>query len=100
MRRPLAALVPLIFVAGCTETHWSVLPYPIPVEIAGTGGGLLARATVDNTTAPFPVAVDTGTILTAYDDGSGRTHAHLGDLAVFGVDASGAAIPRLSITDV
>lgn len=94
------ALVPLLLVAGCTETQWSVLPYPIPLELAGAGGGLLAQASVDGTSAPFPVAVDTGTILTTYDDGTGRTSARNGDLTMYGIDAGGAAIPRLSITNV
>ena len=42
------ALVPLAIVAGgCTETHTSVLPYPIPLELSGDGGGLeIGRAHV------------------------------------------------------
>lgn len=87
-------------VAGCTETHWSVLPYPIPLALSGAGGGLVARATVGGTSEPFPVAVDTGTVLTTYDDGSGRTRGLTSDLTMYGIDAAGAAVPRLSITHV
>jgi hypothetical protein len=60
----------------------------------------MARATVDGTTAPFAVVVDTGTVLTTFDDGSGRARAQLGDLTVYGIDAAGASVPRLAITDV
>jgi hypothetical protein len=94
-------LVPLVgVVAGCTDTHWSVLPYPIPLALSGPGGGLMARATVDGTTTPFPVVVDTGTILTSYDDGSGLARAFRGSLTMFGVDAAGNAVPRLALTGV
>ena len=44
------------------------------------------------------VMVDTGTILTVYDDGSGRGRARIGDLTLFGIGAGGESIPRLSIT--
>ncbi len=77
-----------------------MLPYPIPLSLSGPGGALLGRATVDGTTAPFPVVVDTGTILTTYDDGSGVPRAHTGDFVLYGVDAAGGASPRLSIERV
>ena len=85
---------------GCTESRWSVLPYPIPLRLSAAGGGLTARATVDGATAPFTVVVDTGTVLTTYDDGSGRTRGKTGDLEMYGVDAAGDPIPRLSISNV
>ena len=100
LAQALCPLVPLALLAGCTQTRSTVLPYPIPLELSGPGGGLLARATVGGTTAPFPMVVDTGTILTTFDDGSGRVRALTGDLAVYGIDGTGAAIPRLSISDV
>jgi hypothetical protein len=84
--------------AGCTESHWQVLPYPIPMQLSGPGGGLVARATVDGVATPFDVMVDTGTILTVYDDGTDRARARIGDLVMYGVSAAGEAIPRLSIT--
>ncbi|MGZ3426504.1 MAG: hypothetical protein ACXVCV_07640 [Polyangia bacterium] len=93
--------MPLIsLVAGCTDTHFTVLPYPIPLELSGPGGGLMARASVDATTTPFPIVVDTGTILTTYDDGSGSVRAFTANFTMFGVDAAGTAVPRLTLTDV
>lgn len=87
-------------VAGCTETQWSVLPYPIPLALSGAGGGLVARASVGGTSAPFPVAVDTATVLTTYDDGSGRTRGVNSDLTMYGIDAAGGSVPRLQITSL
>ena len=95
------ALLPLaLVVAGCTQTHSSVLPYPIPLALSGPGGGLVGRATVDESGTPFDVSVDTGSILTTFDDGSGRVRAMMGDLTLFGVDGAGTAIPRVNITGV
>jgi hypothetical protein len=90
----------LFAAAGCTQTHWTALPYPIPLVLSAPGGGLMARATIDDGTMPFPLVVDTGTVLTSYDDGTGVTRAHTGGITVFGVDGLGAAIPRLSITTI
>jgi hypothetical protein len=70
------------------------------MQLSGPSGGLIARANIDGTTDPFPVMVDTGTILTTYDDGSGMMRARKGDLTMFGIDAAGRSIPRLSITQV
>lgn len=92
--------VALAAAAGCTETHTSVLPYPIPLTLTGPGGALIGQAVVGGTTAPFPVVVDTGTILTTFDDGSGQTRAQFGDIVLYGVDGSGNAIPRLSVQNV
>jgi hypothetical protein len=92
------ALVALV-AGGCTQTHETVLPFPIPLTLSGPGGGLVGRAAVDSPT-PFPVVIDTGTILTTFDDGSGGVRALTGDLTVFGVDGAGAAIPRLGISNV
>ncbi len=96
------ALLPLsLLVVGCTQTHTSFLPYPIPLELAGgAGGGLLGRASVGGGATPFPVVVDTGTILTTFDDGSGGVRALTSDVVLYGVDGLGNAIPRLTITDV
>ena len=60
MRRALPALVPMMLVAGCTETHWSVLPFPIPVETAGAGqdrdiGGRLDALLVTLALAQFGI---------------------------------------------
>jgi hypothetical protein len=95
------ALLPSVLAAaGCTETHTMSLPYPIPLELSGTGGGLVGRGSVGGSNAPLPIVVDTGTILTTFDDGSGTVRALTGDFSVYGVDASGAAVPRLTVTDV
>ena len=98
MRLPLAIAV--VVVVGCTQSHSSFSPYPIPLQLSAAGGALLARATVDASGAPFSVVVDTGTILTTFDDGSGQVRALTGDLTLYGVDASATAIPRLNLTDV
>ncbi len=95
------ALLPLAIVAGgCTETHTSVLPFPIPLELSGDGGGLVAMASIGDGGVPFPVQVDTGTILTTYDNGSGNVLAQTTDLTMYGIDAAGNAIPRVTISDV
>ncbi|MCA1663911.1 MAG: hypothetical protein LC659_06545, partial [Myxococcales bacterium] len=97
---PLALAVAVVVAAGCTQSHSSFSPYPIPLELSAAGGALLARAAVDGTGAPFPVVVDTGTILTTFDDGSGQVRALTGDLTLYGVDAGGSSIPRLNVTNV
>ena len=97
--RALVALS-LLLVAGCLQTHSASLPYPIPLELSGPGGGLLGRATIDEAGTPFTVAVDTGSILTTFDDGSGAVRAMAGDFTLFGVDGAGNAIPRLTVTGV
>ncbi|HEX8950459.1 MAG TPA: hypothetical protein VF945_01375 [Polyangia bacterium] len=95
------ALLPLsLLVVGCTQPRSTVLPYPIPLELSGAGGGLVGRATVGAGGTPFSVVVDTGTILTTFDDGSGGVRAMTGDLTLYGVDGVGNAIPRLAISDV
>jgi hypothetical protein len=94
-----AALV-VVFALGCTETHWTALPYPIPLALSGPGGGLMARASVDGAPTSFPIVVDTGTVLTAYDDGRGVVRAHTGDFRFYGVSGMGFAIPRLEISNV
>src|SRR6266511_3396880 len=101
MRARWAALAVLMAAAigGCTEVHWTASPYPIPLVLSGPGGGLMAQATVDGITTPFPLVVDTGTVLTTYDDGSGATLARTGELTLFGING-GATIPRLSIRGV
>ena len=89
-----------ILAGGCTETHTSVLPYPIPLQLSGDGGGLVAMASIGDGGVPFAVAVDTGTILTTFDDGSGDVRALTSDLTMYGIDAAGSAIPRVTISDV
>jgi hypothetical protein len=96
--RALAVSALLAAVSGCTEIHWTASPYPIPLELA-PGGALMARATVDGIADPFPVVIDTGTVLTTYDDGSGTLLARTGQLTLFGL-ANGAPIPRLEISGV
>jgi hypothetical protein len=68
--------------------------------LSGTGGGLMARASVDGSENIFPLLVDTGTVLTAYDGGPGVVRAHTGDFRLFGVDGTGKTIPRIDLRDI
>ena len=97
MRR--AALIVALAVAGCTETHWTALPYPIPLTLSGDGGGLLGAGSFFTDPTILPTIVDTGTVLTTYDDGSNTTKAPTGEFTIFGV-SGGVDIPRMHITDV
>jgi hypothetical protein len=86
--------------AGCTEPHWSVLPYPIPMALAGGDGALLAAGTADivRATTPFPLLIDTATILTTFN--GAQTQAQIGGFTMFSVQPSGATVPRFNIQDV
>src|SRR4051794_16264179 len=95
----LAVLSAAAAVAGCNEVHWTASPYPIPLALSGPGGGLMGRGTVDGVDTPFAMVVDTGTVLTTYDSGSGQVRARTGELTLFGVSGSDV-IPRLSIRGV
>ena len=55
-------------------------PYPIPLELSAAGGGLVGARHRRWRGAPFAVVVDTGTILTTFDDGRGTVRALTGDL--------------------
>jgi hypothetical protein len=99
MRVGARALVLSLVVGGCTQPRNTVLPYPIPLTLSGPGGGLMGQALAPGMDTPFPVVVDTGTILTTFDDGSGVVRALTGDLTLFGVDGA-SAIPRLTLTQV
>ena len=75
----------------------------LPHSADAVGDGRRAGRRAPPSTAaptPFPVVVDTGTILTTYDDGSGATRAPTGDLTLFGVDGSGATSRGCTFTDV
>lgn len=84
---------------SCQYSYTTELPYPIPLELS-SGGALLARGSIDIIPAPFPVVVDTGTVLTTVDDGAGQVRAHFGDLTLYGVDAAGSAVPRFNVSAV
>jgi hypothetical protein len=99
MRVGARALVLSLVVGGCTQPRNTVLPYPIPLTLSGPGGGLIGQALAPGMDTPFPVVVDTGTILTTFDDGSGVVRALTGDLTLFGVDGA-SAIPRLTLSQV
>lgn len=86
---------------GCTQTHWQGLPYPIPLTLSGgSGGGLMGAITFTPAGDQIlPVVIDTGSVLTVYDDGSGQTGAPRGNFTLDGV-LDGADIPRLFVEDV
>lgn len=94
-----AALVVALAAAGCTETHWTALPFPIPMTLSGDSGGMMGAGTFFTDPTILPTVVDTGTVLTTYDDGTGATKAPTGELTLFGV-SQGVDIPRVHITDV
>jgi hypothetical protein len=76
-----------------------VLPAPIPIgRTAADGTGApYALASVDGVPGTFPVAIDSGSPLTAYDDGSGRRAARVGHLRLY---ATTPVVPRLDLQPV
>jgi hypothetical protein len=94
-------LIPFLLASsGCTEPRVTVLPEPIQVTLSD-GGALTAPASVDRVTT-FPMLIDTGSPLTAYDDHSGATRARTGQLRVYSSELApdGKPIPRLELDDV
>jgi hypothetical protein len=85
-------------VGGCTSPSATVLPQPIVVGLSSDGGALISPATVDGVSTPFPVVIDTGTPLTAYDDGTGQLRARLGRFRLFTDETP--PVPRLELDHV
>jgi hypothetical protein len=84
---------------ACSQPVTTFVATPIPVALSQPGGALVSLATVDGVPAPFPVVIDTGTPLTAYDDGTGRVASRTGTFRLFAQAPSGA-VPRLEIAGV
>ncbi len=86
------------FAAGCTGPVWTATPSPIPLSLSG--GALTGAATTNELTSPVPVVIDTGTPITAYDDGAtpdgGEARAVTGNFRL--LDADG--VPRLQLDGV
>jgi hypothetical protein len=91
MRR---ALVIAVAAAGCTSTTSYFLPEPIPLGL--DGGALVSTASIDDFTQTFPIVIDTGSPVTAWDNGSGSTSLHTGKLRLDDVNG----VPRLELDDV
>src|SRR5262249_42267373 len=95
--RPAPTLLALLL-AGCPSTTVRVLPEPIPVEIGG--GALMGAGSVDEGAA-FPPIIHSGSPVTAWNDGSSDSHAHVGTFRVLSVDESGApGVPRIQIDNL
>lgn len=87
------ALLGLALVGGCAEPPVLVSEAPIPVRYAAGDGGLLALGAVDDS-APFPLLVDTGTVLTSHDT-TGPAHSQVRKLRVLDRDSR----PRAEFVD-
>jgi hypothetical protein len=86
-------------VHACDQTVVTVSPQPIPLGLTAPSGpaAVYALATVDGVPTPFPVTVDTGSPLTAYDDGMGTRSARTGGLRLY---AAAPSVPRLDLHPV
>ncbi len=76
----------------------TTLADPAPIPLALGGGALTAGAGFDGLAATLPLVIDTGTPLTAYDDGSGLTRARMGQFRL--LSAEKPPVPRLQIDDI
>ena len=85
-----------VFVVGCTVPTTTVLPAPIPLALQG--GALTATASVDGVDGTFPVIIDTGTPLTAYDDHSGQLRVDKGRFRLYSAESTPVA--RLLLDNV
>jgi hypothetical protein len=70
------------------------------MALVGGDGALLAAATADvvATTTPFPLLVDTASVLTTFD--AAQTQAQVGEFTLFSVQPSGATVPRFNISNI
>ena len=79
--------------AGCTSTTARFLPVPIPLGL--DGNALTSTATV-NDFGPFPVVIDTGSPITAWDDGQNHTVLQNGKFVLLDAQTR----PRLELDDL
>src|SRR5262249_10126178 len=88
-----------ILLVGCNDTVAVVLPAPIPIARTATDGTGVpyALASVDGMDGTFPVVIDSGSPLTAYDDGRGTRAARVGHLRLY---ATQPAVARLDLQPV
>jgi len=98
MRR--VALALSLAALGCTRPKAYFSEDPIPLELAGAGGGLLGYGTAAEVETPFPMLVDTGSPITAYSAGIPQTSATRGTVQLYSNDAAVGVVPRLRIDHV
>ncbi len=96
------AVIAAVFASACTDPVITALPDDFTLTLSATSsspgdsGALIGSATTDTLHAPFNVLVDTGTPLTAYDDGSGKTRGRLGTFTLL----AAGDIPRVKYDQV
>ncbi len=82
--------------AGCAQPKAFFSEEPIPLSLAGPGGGLIGVGIAGDEPQSAPMLVDTGAPITGYSDGTGVMRATRGSLELI----SDATIPRLRIDDI
>ena len=82
--------------AGCAQPKAYFSEEPIPLSLAGPGGGLIGIGLAGDEAQSAPMIIDTGAPITGYSDGTGATRATRGSLQLI----SDAAIPRLRIDNI
>jgi hypothetical protein len=80
--------------SGCSNSTATYLSAPVPLALTADGGALYGIGSVESG-PEFPLVIDTGSPITAYDDGSGRTGSAVRNLRLSSVDTP--PIPRLEL---
>ncbi len=95
---PRALGVALLTVSACSYPSATFSHDPIPLELAGSGGGLIGLGTAENRQL-FPMLVDTGSPITSYDDGSGVVRVTRGSLQLYSSQFAFGEVPRFLLED-
>ncbi len=96
-----AVVVALSVACGACQLPLPVYsPDPIPLEEAGTGGGLLSMGTAADVATPFPMLIDTASPLTSYSSGSQTVSATRGTVRLYASGVGVSEVPRLQLDNV
>ncbi|MEO6954516.1 MAG: hypothetical protein ABI321_22145 [Polyangia bacterium] len=82
--------------AGCAQSKAFFSEEPIPLSLAGPGGGLIGVGLAGDEAVGAPMVVDTGAPITGYSDGTGVARATRGSVELFSSDS----VPRLRIDNI